>query len=431
MLSLVGFLTIGVFLLLVITKRLSVLLSLILVPVCFAFIAGFTAPAIGEMIIAGLKQVAPTGIMLMFAVLYFGIMIDAGLFDPMIAGIVRLVKGDPLKIIIGTALLTMLVHLDGDGTATFMITISALLPIYKRLHMKRLILPCIVALSAGVMHLVPWSGTMARAMNVMQADTNQLLVPILPSMIAGILWVLAVAYYFGRKERKRLGVVYLDYDHHRELSDEQKGIRRPALFWLNMVLTIALIASLIAALLPLPALFIIAFSIALLINYPKQADQRKRLAAHASNVFFVSIMIFAAGIFSGILTGTKMIDAMAISLVSLVPHQHAAYLPTIVGVTSMPLSLVFTPDAYYFGVLPVLKQTAIHYGMNPIEMGRAAVLGQMTVGFPLSPLTASTFVLVGLSEVELSDHQKFSFKWAFGTTLIMVLIALLTGAIHI
>jgi len=431
MLSLSGFLTIAVFLVLIFTKRLSVLLALILVPVCFALVGGFAVKDIGSMIIAGISQVAPTGIMLIFAVLYFGIMIDAGLFDPVISGIVRLAKGDPLRITMGTALLTMLVHLDGDGTATFMITISALLPIYKRLGIKRLILPCIVALSAGVMHLVPWSGTMARAMNVMHADAKQLLVPVLPSMIGGIVWVLFVAYYFGRKERKRLGVVHLDYNHLNELSDEQKNIRRPKLFWFNVALTVILIASLMTALLPLPALFVIAFSIALLINYPKQTDQKRRLATHASNVFFVSIMIFAAGIFSGILTGTKMIDAMATSLVSLIPHEHATYLPAIVGVTSMPLSLVFTPDAYYFGVLPILKEAAIHYGMNPLEMGRAAVLGQMTVGFPLSPLTASTFVLIGLSEVELSDHQKFSFKWAFGTTLIMVLIALLTGAIHI
>ncbi len=431
MLSVLGFLTIITFLVLIITKKLSVLLSLILVPVVFALIGGFGAKEIGDMIIAGLTTVAPTGIMLIFAVLYFAVMIDAGLFDPMISGIVKLVKGDPLKITIGTALLTMLVHLDGDGTATFMITISALLPIYKRLGMNRLILPCIVALSAGVMHLVPWSGTMARAMAVMQTGTANLLVPILPSMAAGILWVLAVAYYLGRKERKRLGVVHLDYDHAGELTEEQKEARRPALTWFNLILTIALIASLIAGLLPLPALFIIGFSIAFLINYPKQTDQKKRLAAHASNGFFVSLMIFAAGIFSGILTGTKMIDAMAGALVTLVPHEHASFLPAIVGLTGMPLSLVFTPDAYYFGVLPVLKQAAIHYGMNPIEMARAAVLGQMTTGFPLSPLTASTFVLVGLSEVELSDHQKFTFKYAFGTTIIMTIVALLTSAIHI
>ena len=280
---------------------LCVLLSLILVPVIFALIGGFSAKEIGTMIIAGIGQVAPTGIMLMFAVLYFATMIDAGLFDPMIAGIVRLVKGDPLKITVGTALLTMVVHLDGDGTATFMITISALLPIYKRLGMNRLILPCIVAMSAGVMHLVPWSGTMARALNVMETDTTQLLVPILPSMIVGIIWVLAVAWYFGRKERKRMGIVHLDYNFANELTEEQKQIRRPKLFWFNLILTIALIASLVTALLPLPALFIIAFSIAMLVNYPKQTDQKKRLAAHASNVFLVSVMIFAAGIFSGFL----------------------------------------------------------------------------------------------------------------------------------
>jgi CitMHS family citrate-Mg2+:H+ or citrate-Ca2+:H+ symporter len=126
-----------------------------------------------------------------------------------------------------------------------------------------------------------------------------------------------------------------------------------------------------------------------------------------------------------------MIDAMAMSMVSLIPQQHAVYLPALVGVTSMPLSLVFTPDAYYFGVIPVLKTAATHYGINAIEIGRAAILGQMTTGFPLSPLTASTFVLVVLSEVELADHQKFTFKWALGTTLIMTFVAILTGAIHI
>ena len=431
MLAVLGFLTIVVFLVLVITKRLSVLLSLILIPILFAFIGGFAPTELGDMIVAGIKQVAPTGILLIFAVLFFALMIDAGLFDPVIVGIVRLVKGDPLKVTIGTALLTMLVHLDGDGTATFMITISALLPIYKKLGMNRLLLPCIVALSAGVMHLVPWSGTVARAMNVMQTDARNLLVPILPSMVAGIMWVLAVSYYLGRKERKRIGVLKLDYNHLEELSEKQKSVRRPKLRWFNAALTILLIVSLIMALLPAPAVFIIGFAIALLVNYPSQTEQRRRLADHAGNVFFVSIMIFGAGVFSGILTGTKMIDAMAGSLVSLIPEQQAGLLPTLVGVTGMPLSLAFTPDAYYFGVLPVLKNTMTHFGREAIEVGRAAVLGQMTVGFPLSPLTASTFVLTGLSEVELSDHQKFTFKWAFGTTIVMTIVALLTGAIHL
>ena len=307
MLALLGFLTICVFLVLILTKRLSVLLSLILVPVVFALIGGFGPKEIGEMILAGIKQVAPTGILLVFAVLYFALMIDTGLFDPVITGIIRLAKGDPLKIIIGTALLTMLVHLDGDGTATFMITITALLPIYNRLGIKRLILPCIVALSVGVMHLVPWSGTVARALNVMKTDPAHLLIPILPSMIGGIIWVFAVAFWLGRKERKRLGIVHLDYDHRQQLSEKQKAIRRPQLIWFNSIFTLLLIISLILGLIAPAAIFIIGFAVALMVNYPSQAEQKKRLQDHAANVFLVSIIIFAAGVFSGILTaGTKM-----------------------------------------------------------------------------------------------------------------------------
>ncbi len=431
MLAILGFATIAIFLVLIITKRLSVITALVVVPVLMGFLAGFTPKELGEMILTGIKQVAPTGILLMFAVLYFGMMLDVGLFDPIIAAIIRFVKGDPLKVIIGTAVLTMIVHLDGDGTATFMIVMSAFLPIYKQLGINRLILTGIVALSVGPMHLVSWSGTSARAISTLKTDATQLFNPNLPAIVAGIGWVLLVAYWFGLKERKRLGVSELTYVHGDSLTAEQRQFRRPRLFWINAVLTVGLIVTLMKGWVPASALFISAAVLALLINYPRLPDQQKILRSHGNNIFMVSSMIFAAGVFSGILTGASMIDAMATAVVSLIPQQHAAWLPTLTAVTSMPASLLFTPDAYYFGVVPILSQTATKFGIDPLEIGRAALLGQMTTGFPVSPLTASTFLLVGLAEVDLGDHQKFILKWAFGTTLVMTLVALLTGSIHL
>jgi CitMHS family citrate-Mg2+:H+ or citrate-Ca2+:H+ symporter len=203
------------------------------------------------------------------------------------------------------------------------------------------------------------------------------------------------------------------------------------LLWFNAAMTIALVVTLVNGWIPAAVLFIMASVLALLVNYPNLATQQKILKSHGTNIFLVSGMIFAAGIFSGILTGSGMIDAMAHTLVSLIPVHHAKLLPAVTAVTSMPFSMLFTPDAYYFGIVPVLSQAAQHYGIDPLEIGRAALLGQMTVGFPLSPLTASTFLLVGLSEVELGDHQKFTFKWAFGTTIVMTIIALLTQSIHL
>ena len=431
MLSLFGFATIALFLVLIITKRLSVITALVLVPLVMGLLAGFSPKELGEMILAGIKQVAPTGILLMFAVLYFATMLDAGLFDPVVSAIIRYVKGDPLKVIMGTAMLTMIVHLDGDGTATFMIVLSAFLPIYRQLNINKLILPGIVALSVGPLHLVPWSGTSARAISTLKTDATQLFNPNIPAIIAGVAWVLFVAYWFGLKERKRLGITDLNYVHHDNLTDEQRLFRRPKLFWVNAVLTVGLIVTLMKGWVPAPALFIVGATLVLLLNYPKLADQQKVLRNHGNNIFMVSSMIFAAGVFSGILTGSNMIEAMATSVISLVPQQHAGWLPTLTAVTSMPASLLFTPDAYYFGVVPILSKTATQFGIDPLEIGRAALLGQMTVGFPVSPLTASTFLLVGLAEVDLGDHQKFILKWAFGTTLVMTLAALLTGSIHL
>jgi CitMHS family citrate-Mg2+:H+ or citrate-Ca2+:H+ symporter len=431
MLAVYGFATIVVFLLLIMTKRLSVITALVLVPVVFAFIAGFDYKEIGAMALAGIKQVAPTGILLMFAVLYFSVMLDAGLFDPVIAFIVRSVKGDPLKVVVGTALLTMLVHLDGDGTATFMIVLSTFLPIYKKLGMSRLILVGIVALSVGPMHLVPWSGTSVRAMSTLNTDAVHMFNPNIPAMLGGLLWVLFVAYVFGRRERKRLGIIQFDYKHTENFSEEQRSLRRPKLIIVNAVLTISLITILLMGVVPVPALFVVAGMVALLINYSKLPDQQKILKAHGVNIFLVSSMIFAAGVYSGILTESKMIEAMANDLVNLIPKEHASFIPAITALISMPASILFTPDAYYYGIVPVLSHTCTQLGVDPLEIGRASLLGQMTVGFPLSPLTASTFLLIGLAEVELGEHQQFIFKWAWGTTIVMTIVALLTGSIHI
>jgi CitMHS family citrate-Mg2+:H+ or citrate-Ca2+:H+ symporter len=392
-LALLGFATILVFLLLIITKRISVLTALVLVPVGFGLLAGFTLQELSDMMLAGIKQVAPTGILLIFAVLYFSVMLDVGLFDPVVALMIRFVKGDPLKVVMGTAILTMIVHLDGDGTATFMIVISAFLPLYKQLQMNRLVLSGIVALSVGPMHIVPWSGTSARAMATLNSDATHIFNPNFPAIIGGIAWVLLVAYWLGKKERHRLGIVPLDYDHKTALSKEQHSLRRPGLLWLNALMTVSLIFILMKGWVPTPVLFILASMLALLLNYPKLQEQQKVLKAHGANIFMVSSLIFAAGIFSGILTGSKMIEAMSGTLVSLLPAEHANLLPTLTALTSMPASMLFTPDAYYFGVVPVLSHAAQQYGLDPLQIGRAALLGQMTVGFPLSPLTASTFLL--------------------------------------
>ena len=438
MLSLLGFVTIGVFLTLIMTKRLSVHVSLILIPAIAAVIGAYVTglypvTGIGKMMIDGILRVAPVGVMIAFAILYFGLMLDVGLFDPLIKGLVKLLKGDPVKAALVAFALTVSVALDGDGATTFMITCSAMVPIFSRLNMRPLALSGIVCLGAGVMNIIPWGGPTARAMAALHVDASQVFTPVLPAMIVGVLWAGFCAYLIGRNERKRLGLksgqTLEGIDLEIPLSEEDKAIRRPHLFWFNLIFTIVVIVTLIMNWLPLAVVFMIGCAVALPVNYPHVKDQQGRINAWAQNMAFVSSMIFAAGIFTGVLTGTKMIQAMSQTLISLIPASLGSTIPVVVAVTSMPLSLAFTPDAYYFGVLPIVSQTASAFGIEPAIIGRAAVLGQMTTGFPLSPLTASTFILIGLCKVELGDHQRFIFWWAFSTTIVMTIFCLATGVL--
>ena len=122
---------------------------------------------------------------------------------------------------------------------------------------------------------------------------------------------------------------------------------------------------------------------------------------------------------------------MANTLVSIIPHSLGKFFPVIVGIIGMPASLLFDPDSFYYGVLPVLAQTAEGFGVAGVNVGQAAILGQMTVGFPVSPLTPSTFLLVGLAGVALGEHQKKTIPILWLVSLVMVVVAVVTRGIAI
>ncbi|PPT90363.1 CitMHS family transporter [Xanthomonas theicola] len=428
MLTALGFGMVITFMYLIMSKRLSPLVALIIVPIAFALAGGF-GTGINEMMLEGIKKIAPTGVMLMFAILYFGVMIDAGLFDPLVRRILRLVKGDPMKIVLGTAVLALLISLDGDGSTTYMITVSAMLPLYRRIGMNALNLTCVTILAGGVMNLTPWGGPTARAATALHVDPADVFVPLLPAMALAIAGILVLAWYLGMQERRRLGVAALPGDAWLDASvaddgdalptvEDAEDIKRPKLLWVNLALTLALMAALVVGVLPMPVLFMIGFALALLINYPNLAEQRRRLVNHAGNVLSVVSLIFAAGVFTGILSNTGMVDAMSRSFLAVIPDAWGPYLAAITAIASMPFTFFMSNDAFYFGVLPILSEAASHYGITPVEMARASLAGQPV--HLLSPLVPSTYLLVGLAKVDFADHQRFTLKWAVLVSLLLM-----------
>lgn len=437
MLTLIGISMICCFMYLIMSKRLSALIALTLIPIIFALLAyvlGFYFESLshielnglGEMMLDGIKKLAPTGIMLLFAILYFAIMIDTGLFDPSVKWILKKVKGDPLKVTLGTVFLTLIVSMDGDGSTTYMICVAAMLPLYRRLGMSPLIMAGLMMLSSGIMNMTPWGGPTARAASALKVDPSLIFVPMIIPMLCAMAWLFVLAYVYGRYERKRIGIIELDVGHADEIQISQDPeANRAHLRWFNGILTFVLMVCLIMGVLPLSILFMVALCIALLVNYRDIDMQKRLLANHSGSALAVVGIIFAAGIFTGILSGTGMVEAMSKDLIAIIPQNMGPFLAPITAVASMPLTFFMSNDAFYYGVLPVLSEAAAHYGVSPVEMARASIVGQPV--HLLSPLVPSTYLLCGLAGIEFADHQKFTIKWAIITCLVMLVIALVCG----
>ena len=430
MLALLGVVTIALLLIVIMTKRMSPLIALIVIPIAAALVGGFGWDT-SKFIVSGLQSLAPVVGMFVFAILFFGIVTDAGMLDPIIDRILRTVGTRPTRIVMGTTLLALLIHLDGSGAVTFLVTIPAMLPLYERLGIDKRILACAASMAAGV-NFLPWTGPMIRASASLKLPIPEIFNPLVPVQLTGLVFIFAVSWWLGKREERRLGLAggaSVDVVASRTLTADEQALRRPRNFWVNIVLTVVVLGSMVVLgdrLTP-AIVFMLGTCAALLINYPDVDMQRRRIDAHAKAALLMASILLAAGVFTGIMQGSGMLKAMAQTAVTFVPAGAAKFMPIALGIVSMPLSLLFDPDSFYFGVLPVVAEVGGQLGVAKVQLAQAAVLGQMTTGFPVSPLTPATFLVVGLCGIDLADHQKFSIPFLFAASIVMTVACVVFG----
>lgn len=460
MLVLLGFLMIATFMGLIMTKRLTPLLALIIVPTVFGLFAG-AGLGIGDMVMEAVKDMSSTAALLMFAIIYFGLMIDVGLFDRLVNLIVRATGHDPAKVVVGTMILTALVSLDGDGSTTYIVVTAAMLPVYQRLGLSPVVLTCIAGLTNGALNIVPWGGPTARAAAALHVEATDIFLPMLPSLAAGLVVIFVFAVLLGRSERRRLAAadparwgrgaavgsgapgagtpgartartpspLLTGQGLTNTALDPNRESLRPRLFWFNLSLTVLVMVLLVADVVPLPYLFMVASAIAMVVNFPRMSDQGKMLASHSSSIISVVSMVMAAAVLTGILSGTGMVDAMSQWLVDVIPSSMGPYLAVLTGLISIPATFFMSNDAFYFGVLPVLTETGAHYGIPAVDMARASITGQPV--HMQSPLVPAILLLVSLAGVELGDHHKKVLWRALVVSLVMLVVGVLVGAVGI
>ena len=450
-LTILAWVMIIVFMTLIMTKKMSPFTALIFVPLVFALLGSFMGlyseqamkayessglgaqiKLLGDWVRQGTVKVAPTGVMLLFAIMYFSLMLNAGMFDPILRKLIAFAKGDPLKIQVAAALVAAAVSLNGDGTTTTLIVCTAFVPIYKTLKMSLMNLAVTTVLMNTIMNLLPWGGPSARVISVFsELSDAAVLNALAPGMIVAFIYMMGVAFYMGWKERKKLGITKLTDAQIEQMmapaSEEDTKLKRPHLFWVNLIMTVALVAMLMLQTFPSLTLFTVGTVLALLINYPNLKEQKNRIQDNAGDALQVVILVFGAGAFTGLFENSGMSTALAQSLADIIPTSLGNWWGLITALISAPGTFFLSNDAFYYGVLPVLSQAGVQYGYTTLELGVASLLGQAF--HLLSPLVAFIYLLLEMTEQDLGEWQRKSAKWALGIFIIFIAVAAITGAV--
>ncbi len=402
---------------------------------------------IGALIKSGFGSTGPTAALFVFSVLYFGIMTDAGMFDVIIDKLMGMVGDSVIGVTVMTSIIATIGHLDGGGASTFLIVVPAMLPVYKKMHMRPTTLLRVAVLSMGVMNLMPWAGPTMRAASVLGMEAGNLWSTLIPVQIFGIVLGLGHAVLSGVQEKKRgaglhgklaqqEGAVVLD---EAEKAAATNDLARPKLFAFNVILTLAVIALLVWDKFPSYVPFMLGVGIGILVNYTDVKLQKKVINLHAGPALMMCSTLMGAAVLMGILVKTVKVDDVEIqSVVScmsqiismILPAALGQHLPLVIGILSVPLALAFDTDSYFYGMLPVMIGIGESYGVAALPIATAMVVCRNCATF-ISPMVPATLLGVGLADVDIKDHIKNSFLYVWGFSILCMIFAAIMGIMPI
>ncbi len=431
MTAVIGFLMLFAIMFLLMRNKMMPIVIFVTIPVIGALLLGNGFAEIGGMVDEGLGTVWKTAVLFIFSTSYFGIMNDAGMFDPIVDWLTKRSKGNVIMVTVATGIVAVLGHLDGATATTVLVTVPAMLPLYKRMKISPYTLLLIVGCAMGVMNLVPWGGPIVRVATVLNMDVTELWHMLLPFQGVCLVAVMAIAVLCGIAEKKKgAGQVSEEVMSVIRENSETDTLKCPKLFLFNVLLTLILIVCLCLSVMPTHVCFMIAFGIGICVNYPGLKTQQERFKAHSSEALNMSATLLAAAVFIGVMQNSGMLDAMVDVLLMIIPDALGRYMNIIAGAISVPVGAVLGADTFYYGVFPLLGEAASAFGVPQLDVGVAMLIGK-NVGMIVSPLQPTTYLACGLAGVEVAAHLKTNFAKVWVISLVLCVIALVMGVMKI
>lgn len=439
MLSAIGFLLILVMVILIIRGKTALPPILILLPTVAVFAIGLLGGSsplecLGTLkgyMNTGLSSVLSTTALFTFAVVYFNILSDAGMFDLIVSKIMRYIGNSISIILLMTCFLTAISHLDGSGATTMLITIPTMLPLFKKMRVSPVFLLIYVGLVSGVENMLPWTSALARVSAATGVEAREIWISLLPVQIVGMVLLFGSCFVVGPiLKKKGYGMSDAEFEQLKadmlKPSDPVLKVGKGALAF-DIVLTVIMVLMMLAGWLNTNLAFMIGLSLALLVNCKDSREMTAQIKKHGANALNMVMIIFSIGLLVGVMKDSGMMTAMTNTLVSLIPEGLATHLIFFIALFSVPLSMVVGSDTVYMVMTPIFAELSIAFGGNALGACCATVVGSC-IAANLCLVAPTPYLALGLAGVEMRDNLKYCFipTWILG--IVLAIVGAIAGA---
>lgn len=430
MLTAVGFILIILMVIWILSGKTALAPILIILSVLATLVLGFNLGDLKGFMDDGMASVLNTSVLFTFAVIYFNVLSDAGMFDLIIGRLMKHLGNNITLILLLTCIVTTISHLDGSGATTMLITIPTMLPMYKKMKIKPTWLLFYACLVSGVVNMLPWTSALARVSAATGLDAYEIWHAILPVQIAGLVISYLSVIPVGRLLKKQgCGMTDEEFEELKSGTNKKEPVLKVsnAVMAIDICMTVLMVVAMLLKWINANLAFMLGLSVALLINCKGAKEQTAQIKKHGSNALNMVMIIFAIGLLVGVLKNTGMMEAMTNFFIGILPESAGKHIPFIVCLFSVPLSMVVGSDTVYMVMTPLFGNIATAFGGTMMSAALASTIGScLAAGLCL--VGPSPYLALGLAGVEMKDHLKANF---IPTWIIGIVLALFAGVVGV
>lgn len=428
MTTLVGFLMLAVIVVLLLTNKTSIIPVFGIIPIIAALILGYGLKDIQGFMNEGFKSVLNTIILFSFAVMFFSLLSDVGMFDVIVNRVMKYLGNNVLAVLYVACFVTMISHLDGSGATTALVTIPTMLPIFKKMKIRPACIVFVMSIMSGAMNITPWCASMLRITSVTGLDAQVLwryLAPVQAfAIVCGLLLMIPIA---AIEKKNGAGMTDVEFAALKaSLNQPAKvSVSKPVLVF-DLALTAVMVVGLLLGWFGTAIGFIVAFGLALVVNFKTTKEQGGKIKQYGGPAINMVMTIIAIGVLVGVMNGTGMIEGMTNAILAVLPESLGKHLCFVVSLFVVPINTIIGSDNVYFALTPIMQSLVSTYGVTDLALATSIVV-PCALAANVTLIGASPYLALGLADVTMGEHLKYSFKWIWILAAACTVFAMVIG----